>query len=151
LCSLSYNLLPWNCLWLVYIRIQYILWSCRRAREFNDPNYGFSELCIKKNTLTKLAKMSRVRHNAKSIESRYNSLNILTKLFETFCHSTKGRHFEKDKLSFIRQLINILFCGHHNDWKSTMCAETYYILAWAPVPQWVKREPEMCAQNYGKW
>ena len=52
----------------------------------------------KKNALTKLAKMPRVRHNAKSIENRYNSLKILTKLFETFCPLTKGRHFEKDKL-----------------------------------------------------
>jgi dGTP triphosphohydrolase len=60
-----------------------------RAREFNDPNFGFSESCTKKNALTKLARMSRVRHNAKSIENRYNSLKILTKLFETFAHSTK--------------------------------------------------------------
>jgi hypothetical protein len=56
-----------------------------RAREFNDPNFRFSESCTKKNALTKLARMSRVRHNAKSIENGYNSLNILTKLFETFC------------------------------------------------------------------
>jgi hypothetical protein len=56
-----------------------------RAREFNDPNFGFSESCTKKNALTKLARMSRVRHNAISIENRYNSLKILTKLFETFC------------------------------------------------------------------
>jgi dGTP triphosphohydrolase len=56
-----------------------------RAREFNDPNFGFSESCTKKNALTKLARMSRVRNNAKSIENRYKSLNILTKLFETFC------------------------------------------------------------------
>jgi dGTP triphosphohydrolase len=73
-----------------------------RAREFNDPNFGISESCSKKNTLTKLARMSRVRHNAKSIENRYNSLKILTKLFETFCPLTKGRHFEKDKLGFIQ-------------------------------------------------
>jgi hypothetical protein len=46
--------------------------------------------------------MSIVRHNAKSIENRYNSLKILTKLFETFCPLTKGRHFEKDKLGFIQ-------------------------------------------------
>jgi hypothetical protein len=47
-------------------------------------NFGFSESCTKKNALIKLAKMPRVRHNAKSIENRYNSLKILTKLFETF-------------------------------------------------------------------
>jgi hypothetical protein len=34
------------------------------------------------------------------------------KLFETFCPLHEGRHFEKDKLGFIRQLINILFCGY---------------------------------------
>jgi hypothetical protein len=56
-----------------------------RAREFNDPNFRFSESCTKKNALTKLARMSRVRHNAKSIENGHNSLNIFTKLFETFC------------------------------------------------------------------
>jgi hypothetical protein len=56
-----------------------------RAREFKDPNFGFSESCTKKNALTKLAKMLKVRHNAKSIENRYNSLKILTKLFDTFC------------------------------------------------------------------
>ena len=38
-----------------------------RAREFKDPNFSFSESCTKKNALTKLARMSRVRHNAKSI------------------------------------------------------------------------------------
>jgi hypothetical protein len=55
------------------------------AREFKDPNFGFSESYTKKNALTKLAKMPRVRHNAKSIKNRYNSLKILTKLFEIFC------------------------------------------------------------------
>jgi hypothetical protein len=52
----------------------------------------------------KLARISRVRHNAKSIENKYNSLNILTKLFETFwtLHETRfENHFEKDKLGFI--------------------------------------------------
>jgi hypothetical protein len=29
-----------------------------------------------------------------------------------FAHSTKGGHFEKDKLGFIRQLINIQFCAY---------------------------------------
>ena len=43
-----------------------------RAREFNDPNFGFSESCTKKNALNKVARMSRVRHNAKPIENRYN-------------------------------------------------------------------------------
>ena len=66
-----------------------------------DPNFRFSESCAKKNALTKLAKMPRVRHNAKSTENRYNSLKILTKLFETFCPLTKGRHFEKDKLGLL--------------------------------------------------
>jgi dGTP triphosphohydrolase len=80
-----------------------------RAREFNNPNFGFSESCTKKNALTKLARMSRVRHSAQSIENRYNSLKILTKLFETFCHSTKGRHFEIDKLGFIRQSLILYF------------------------------------------
>jgi hypothetical protein len=73
-----------------------------RAQEFNDPNFGFSESCTKKNALNKLARMSRVRHNAKSIENRYNSAKIFTKwgpkLFETFCPlHEKPRHFEKDQ------------------------------------------------------
>ena len=52
--------------------------------------------------------MSRVRQNAKSIENRYNSFKILTKLFETFCPlHERPRHFEK-----VKQLINILFCGY---------------------------------------
>ena len=63
--------------------------SNNRAREFNDPNFGFSESCTKKNALNKVARMSRVRHNAKSIENRYNSFQIFTKLFETFCPPTK--------------------------------------------------------------
>ena len=79
-----------------------------RAREFNDPNFGFSESCTKKNALNKLPRMSRVRHNAESIENRYNSFRILTKLFETFCPlHERHRHFEK-----VKQLINILFCGY---------------------------------------
>ena len=69
-----------------------------RAREFNDPNFGFSELCTKKNALNKVARMSRVRHNAKSIENRYNSFQMFTKLFETFCPLHEmPRHFEKDQ------------------------------------------------------
>jgi hypothetical protein len=51
-----------------------------RAREFNDPNFGFTESCTKKNALNKLARLSRVRHNAKSIENRYNSFKILPTL-----------------------------------------------------------------------
>jgi hypothetical protein len=51
-----------------------------RAREFNDPNFGFSETCTKKNALTKLARMSRVRHNAKSVENRYNSPKIFNEI-----------------------------------------------------------------------
>jgi hypothetical protein len=82
LCSFSYNLLPWNCFWLVYITSVYY-----DSRKFNDPK------CI-----TKLARMSRVGHNAKSIENMYNSvtdsLKILTKLFEHFAHSTNGRRFK---------------------------------------------------------
>jgi hypothetical protein len=50
----------------------------------------FQRRASKRNALTKLARMSRVRHNAKSIENRYNSLKILKK-------PTKGCHFEKDK------------------------------------------------------
>jgi hypothetical protein len=116
LCSLSYNLLPWNCLWLVYIQIH--------AREFNDPNFGFSESWTKKNALNKLARMSRVRHNAKSIENRYNSFKSFTKLFETFCPLHESpRHLKR-----IKQLINILFCGYRRStirdpWQ--MQAETY--------------------------
>jgi hypothetical protein len=65
--------------------------------------------------------MSKVRHNAKSIENRYNSFKIFTKwgpkLFETFCPlHERPRHFEK-----VKQLINILFCGYRRseigDWK----------------------------------
>jgi hypothetical protein len=52
--------------------------------------------------------MSRVRHNAKSIENRYNSFKILTKSFETFFPlQERPRQFEK-----VKQLINILFCGY---------------------------------------
>jgi hypothetical protein len=81
-----------------------------RAQEFNDPNFGFSESCTKKNALNKLARMSRVRHNAKSIEDRYNSFKIFTKFFETFCPlHERPRHFRK-----IKQLINILFCGYQS-------------------------------------
>ena len=99
-----------------------------RAQEFNDPNFGFSESCTKKNALTKLARMSRVIHNAKSIENRYNSLKILTKCSKHFAHSTKGRHFEKDK--FGSSLI-FYFVAIQEDRRSTignplkMCAETY--------------------------
>jgi hypothetical protein len=99
-----------------------------RAQEFNDPNFGFSESCTKKNALTKLARMSRVRHNAKSIENRYNSLKILTKCSKHFAHSTKGRHFEKDE--FGSSLI-FYFVAIQENWRSTignplkLCAETY--------------------------
>jgi hypothetical protein len=46
-----------------------------------------------------------------------------------FAHSTKGGHFEKDKLGFVRQLINILFCGYPRQLEIAdplkMNAETY--------------------------
>jgi dGTP triphosphohydrolase len=82
---------------------------CDRAWEFKDPNFAFSESCTKKNALTKLARMSRVRHNAKSIQNRYNSLKMLTKLFEIFCPLTKGRHFEKNKLGLLRNSLIFYF------------------------------------------
>ena len=67
-------------------------------REFKELNFEFSESCTKKNALHKLARMSRVRHNAKCIENRYNKFKILTKLFETFCPlHERPRHFEKDQ------------------------------------------------------
>jgi hypothetical protein len=72
-----------------YNTIQYTI-NYDRAQEFNDANFGFSESCTKKNALTKLARISTVRHNAKSIENSRNSLKILTKLFETFCPLTKA-------------------------------------------------------------
>ena len=88
-----------------------------RAREFNDPNFGISESCTKKNALNKLARMSRVRHNAKSIESRYNSFKIFTKLFETFCPLHESpRHFE-----MVKQLISILFCGYRRRMEIQYC------------------------------
>jgi hypothetical protein len=69
---------------IVYIQIQYIYYD--RAREFNDPNFGFSESCTKKNALNKLAIMSRVIHNAKSIE---NSSKCSRNCLKYFAHSTK--------------------------------------------------------------
>jgi hypothetical protein len=60
--------------------------------EFNDPNFGFAESCTKKNALNKLAKMSKVRHNAKSIEHRYNWFKIFTKLFDTKVIKTRIKH-----------------------------------------------------------
>jgi hypothetical protein len=72
--------------------------------------------------------MSRVRHNAKSIENRYNSLKTLTKCSKRFAYSTKCRHFEKDK--FGSSLI-FYFVAIQENWRSTignplkMCAETY--------------------------
>ena len=56
--------------------------------------------------------MSRVRHNAKSIENRYNSFKILTKLFETFCPlQERPRHFEKVKQ------YSILWLSTIGDWR----------------------------------
>ena len=53
--------------------------------------------------------MSRVRQNAKSIENRYNSFKILTKLFETFCplHETKGPAILKRSSSSIFYFVAI--------------------------------------------
>jgi hypothetical protein len=89
-----------------------------RAREFNDPNFGFSESCSKKIALNKLARMSRVRHNAKSIENRYNrpkfSRNGARNCLKHFAHSTKGPAILKS----IKQLINILFCGYRRSMKN---------------------------------
>jgi hypothetical protein len=63
-----------------------------------QTDFGFSESCTKKNALNKLARMSRVRYNAKSIENRYNTFKIFTKLFETFCPlHERPRHFGKDQ------------------------------------------------------
>jgi hypothetical protein len=108
-----------NCLWLVYIQIHWFryLWSCTgiQRSKFRIFRVVHQET---ENALNKLPRMSRVRHNAKSIENRYNSksienrynsFKILTKLFETFncpLHE-RPRHFEK-----VKQLINILFCGY---------------------------------------
>ena len=103
---------------LVYIQIQYIIIVHGNSTiQISD----FAESCTKKNALNKLARMSRVRHNAKSIENRYNSFKIFTKwgpkLFETFCPlHERPRHFEKDQA-----VINILFCRYRRleigDWK----------------------------------
>jgi hypothetical protein len=85
-----------------------------RAREFNDPNFGFCRVVHqeKRINLTKLARMSRVTHNTKSIENRCDSFKIFTKwgsgqnVSNNFGHE-RPRHFEK-----VKQLINILFCGY---------------------------------------
>ena len=68
------------------------------VRSCTGPYFEFSESCTKKNALNKPARMSRVRHNAKYIENRYNWFKIFTKLFETFwpIHE-RPRHFEKDQ------------------------------------------------------
>ena len=98
------------------------------AREFEDPNFGFSESCTKKNALTKLAKMPRVRHHANSIENRYNSLKILTKLFETFCplHETrKAAILKRINWALLGSSLIFYFVAINDDRKSTMCAETY--------------------------
>jgi hypothetical protein len=44
--------------------------------------------------------MPRVRHNAKSIENRYNTLKILTKLFGTFCPLHERPPFSKGYIGF---------------------------------------------------
>jgi hypothetical protein len=55
-------------------------------------------------------------------------LKILTKCSKHFAHSTKGRHFEKDK--FGSSLI-FYFVAIQENWRSTignplkLCAETY--------------------------
>jgi hypothetical protein len=99
------------------------------AREFEDPNFGFSESCTKKNALTfKLAKMPRVRQHAKSIENRHNSLKILTKLFETFCplHETrKAAILKMINWALLGSSLIFYFVAINDDRKSTMCAETY--------------------------
>jgi hypothetical protein len=98
------------------------------AREFEDPNLGFSESCTKKNALTKLAKMPRVRHHANSIENRYNSLKILKKLFETFCplHETrKAAILKRINWALLGSSLIFYFVAINDDRKSTICAETY--------------------------
>jgi hypothetical protein len=131
LCSLSYNHLPWNCLWLVYIQIQYfsILWSSGRAREFKEPNFEFSDSCTKKNALNKPVRMSRVRHNAKYIENRYNWFKIFTKHWNILAATPrKAPPFWKGSSS---SLI-FYFVAINDDWRleigdcrSTKCADTH--------------------------
>jgi hypothetical protein len=94
-----------------------------RAREFNDPNFGFSESCTEKNALTKLERVSRVRHNAKSIENRYNSLKILTKLFETFCplHEILFETFCPLAVSYpASKVLSYFFSAQHREARETL-------------------------------
>jgi hypothetical protein len=101
---------------LVYIQIQYIMIvhgnSTIQISDFQSH--------AKKNALNKLSRMSRVIHNAKSIENRYNSFKILTKLFETSCPlHERPHHFEK-----VKQLINIPFCGYQRRLEIGDCRST---------------------------
>jgi hypothetical protein len=111
--GLSYNLLPLK-LSLPLARLYSDSVYYDRAREFDDPNFGFLESCTKKNALTKLARMSRVRHNAKSVKKQVQFVENFNEIVWNILPTPRKAAI----LSFIRHLINILFCAIIDDRKS---------------------------------